>query len=81
MLNKALQGDAKALTALIALVRSVGMTAETPEPSRTEPVTAHDGDIIADFLRRQGVSTENAATSELAAENPQNIPPGKGTKP
>ena len=33
IVNKALQGDAKAQTALIALLRSLGMTAEVPEPT------------------------------------------------
>ena len=61
MVNKALQGDVKTQTALFALFRSLGMTGEMPEPTSTEPVTAHDGEIIADFLRRHGASTDNAA--------------------
>jgi hypothetical protein len=82
MVNKALQGDAKAQTALIQLIRSVGMTEEMPEPTSTEPVTAHDGEIIADFLRRHGASMNNAAASdENATDNRENTPPGKGTKP
>ena len=79
MVNKALQGDAKALTALIQLIRSVGMTEEMPEPTSTEPVTAHDGEIIADFLRRHGTSTNNAAAAdENAIDNRQSTHPGKG---
>jgi hypothetical protein len=82
ILNKALQGDAKAQTALIQLIRSVGMTEEMPEPTSTEPVTAHDDEIIADFLRRHGASMNNAAASdENATDNRENTPPGKGTKP
>jgi hypothetical protein len=80
ILNKALQGDAKAQTMLIALLRSIGMTAETPEPTSAEPVTTHDADIIADFLRRQGASTENTAAPEHAVDDPQNTPLGKGSK-
>ena len=81
ILNKALQGHSKAQTMLIALLRSIGMTAETPKPTATEPITAHDVDIIADFFRRQGPSMENAAAPEHAVNNRQNSPPGKGTKP
>jgi hypothetical protein len=82
MVNKALQGDAKALTALIQLIRSLGMTEEIPEPTSTEPVTAHDDEIIADFLRRHGASTNNtAASDENAPNNRQSTPPGKETKP
>ena len=53
MLNKALQGDVKTQIALFGLLRSFGMIGEEPEPTATEPVTAHDDEIIADFLRRQ----------------------------
>ncbi len=52
ILNKSLHGDTKTLTAFISLLRSLGMTGEMPEPTSTEPVTDHDADIIADFLRR-----------------------------
>ena len=81
IVNKALQGDAKAQTMLIALLRSVGMTAEAPEPTSTEPVTAHDADVIADFLLRQEPSTGNTTASEHAVDNPKNIGPDKGAKP
>ena len=56
ILDKALQGDAKAQSSMITLMRSVGMTAEPAEPSATEPVTDHDEEIIADFLRRHQLS-------------------------
>ena len=81
MLNKSLKGDAKALTTWITLLRSVGLTAELPEPANSEPVTAHDEDIIAEFLSRQQASTENAAVPEHAIDNQQNIPPDQGRKP
>jgi hypothetical protein len=81
MLNKALKGDAKTQTVVIGLLRSVGITAEPPEPASAESVTANDADIIADFFRRQGASTQNAAAPEDAADNRQNTAPKKGTKP
>ena len=81
MVNKALQGDAKALTALIQLIRSAGMTEEMPEPTSTEPVTAYDDEIIADFFRRHGPSTENPAAPEDTTDNRQSTPPDKETKP
>ena len=81
MLNKAVKGDPKAQTTVVALLRSVGMTAETPQPASTEPVTADDADIIADFLRRRGASMESAAAPEAALDNRQNTAPKEGTKP
>ncbi len=79
--NKALHGDAKALTALIALLRSVGLTAEMPEPTGTEPVTTHDDDIIADFLRRRGTPDDNSAAPESTTDNEQTTSTKKGAKP
>jgi hypothetical protein len=66
MLNKALQGDVKTQIALFGLLRSFGMIGEEPEPTSTEPVTAHDGEIIADFLRRNSVA--NGSTTSIRAE-------------
>ncbi len=79
MVNKALQGDVKAQASVLALLRSVGMTAEVPEPSSTEPVTAHDPDIIADFLRRHGTSTENVTGA--GREDQESASRRKETKP
>jgi hypothetical protein len=81
MLNKSLKGDAKAQTTWITLLRSVGLTAELPEPTNSEPVTAHDEDIIAEFLSRQQASTENAAAPQRAIDNQKNIPTDEGRKP
>ncbi len=78
--NKAMQGDAKTQSVLIQLMRSVGMIQDVPEPTSTEPVTAHDADIIADFLRRHGASTENVTAPENAVGDRQSSPPGKETK-
>jgi hypothetical protein len=77
MLNKALRGDAKVLTSLIALLRAVGITAERPEPSFTEPVTVDDADIIDDFLHRQQALRENAAP-DVKVDNRPNPPSDKG---
>jgi hypothetical protein len=78
ILNKALQGDAKAWTALIQLIRSVGITDEIPEPAGNEPVTACDQEIIADFLRRHGASTHSAPENEF--EEKPTIPRKMRTK-
>ncbi len=68
--NRAVKTDAKALTALIALLRLSRIAAES-EPIMTEPVTAHDDEILADFLRRQRASIENA-DGPASIENPLN---------
>ncbi len=81
MVNKALQGDVKTQIALFGLLRSFGMIGEEPEPTSTEPVTAHDGEIIADFLRRNSASTEDSAAPENEIDNRQNTPPSKEKKP
>ena len=81
MLNKALQGDVKTQIALFGLLRSLGMIGEEPEPTSTEPVTAHDDEIIADFLRRNRTSTENSAAPENEIGNRHNTHPSKETKP
>lgn len=81
MVNKALQGDVKTQAALFQLIRSVGMTEEMPEPTTTKPVTAHDDEIIADFLRRNTASTEDLAAPENDIDNRQNTPLRKEMKP
>ena len=82
MVNKALRGDAKAQTALIQLIRSVGMIEEMPDLTSIEPVTAHDGEIIADYLRRHPTSTNNdPAFYQSATKRSQSTPPAKGKKP
>lgn len=81
MLNKALQGDAKAQTAFMHLIRSVGMTEEMPTPTSSEPITVHDGEIIADFLRRHGVLDANAVAPDITIENRNSPPSSKGPKP
>ena len=80
VVNKALHGDVKMLPPLISLLRSVGLINEVTEPTSTEPVTANDSEIIADFLRRHGTSTENVTSPENETNNGQNTPPRKETK-
>ena len=79
MLNKALQGDVKTQIALFGLLRSFGMIGEEPEPTATEPVTAHDDEIIADFLRRNRASTEEFCGARERRST--STPPSKETKP
>ena len=57
------------------------MTEEMPEPTTTKPVTAHDDEIIADFLRRNTASTEDLAAPENDIDNRQNTPLRKEMKP
>ena len=54
-LNKALKGDAKAITAFIQLARSVGLMDEEPEVSSTESISAEDEAILAGHLERLGL--------------------------
>ena len=53
VVNKAVQGDAKAQAVLLQICKALGMTAETPELANSKPVTNYDEDIINNFLRRQ----------------------------
>jgi hypothetical protein len=54
MVNGALKGDAKAQAALMAIMRSLGMTDEPPPATKAEPFTADDQSLIADYFRRHG---------------------------
>jgi hypothetical protein len=51
-------------TKFIGLLRSVGLTSEMPEPSNAEPLTHHDEELIADFLRRHERSTEGTLADD-----------------
>ena len=64
MTNGALKGDAKAVAALMSLLRSLGMTDEAPQVSDTEPFTNNDEALVADFLRRRGVASASPSGSE-----------------
>jgi hypothetical protein len=57
MVTAAAKGNSKAQALLIGLLRSPGVTGETPEAPNYESVTSNDDAVIADYLRRQ-VATE-----------------------
>jgi hypothetical protein len=69
--NRALKGDAKALAALISMMRSVGMIGEVLEVADAQPFTADDDALIADFLRRQ---TPQSPQTEVTDCNGQAVP-------
>jgi hypothetical protein len=69
IVHKAIQGDPKAQVNLINLMRSVGLAAEPPAPSNREPVTTHDTDIVADFLRRHMPTADDATSSDDPTDN------------
>ena len=69
MISAALKGDAKAQTALIAVMRSLGMTGEPPATNDQKPFTADDEGLIADFLRRRGSEGQSPTESEGKEDN------------
>ena len=71
MVNGALRGDPKAQAALIAMMRSLGMTGEPPPATKAEPFTADDQSLIADYLRRHG-STLQQPTDIDGKDDPAN---------
>jgi hypothetical protein len=71
MVNAALKGDAKAQTSLIAMMRSLGMTGEPPQPANLEPFTTDDQSLIADYFRRHG-STLQQPTDIDGKDDPVN---------
>jgi hypothetical protein len=78
----ALKGDPKALTSLITLLRSIGMTAEAPAAIPREPFTSDDEAVIADFLERGGNHAEPTQPPE-STERPEagkTEPPSKQSK-
>jgi Family of unknown function (DUF5681) len=76
MVNAALRGDAKAQTALIAMMRSLGMTGEPPPATNPEPFTADDQSLIADYFRRHG-STLQLATDIDGKATPADATPSE----
>src|SRR5262245_50508640 len=64
MITSALKADAKAQSALFAVMRSLGMTGEPPPANDQKPFTADDESLIADFLRRQGSEAQPPAERE-----------------
>jgi hypothetical protein len=69
LISAALKGDAKAQTALIAVMRSLGMTGEPPATTDQKPFTADDESLIADFLRRRESEVQPPTESEGKEEN------------
>jgi Family of unknown function (DUF5681) len=63
MVNAALRGDAKAQAALIAMMRSLGMTGEPPPATNLEPFTGDDQSLIADYLRRNASTLQQLPDS------------------
>lgn len=64
MVNTAVAGNAKAQANLINLLRTLGLTAEPPETTHEEPLTANDEGLIADFLERNRNKPESTELSE-----------------
>jgi Family of unknown function (DUF5681) len=82
LVNDAVSGNAKALTNLIALMRSHDLIGQPQDEADFQPFTADDEAIIADLLRRlenreestqPAGSTENSDTQEAKS-------PGKESK-
>jgi Family of unknown function (DUF5681) len=65
LVNDAVSGNAKAMTNLIALMRSQDMMGQPEEEAELQPLTADDETIIADLLRR----LENREESTQPAEH------------
>jgi hypothetical protein len=80
LVDGAIKRDPKATANLLRLLQSLGILAEAPEPTGTKPITDNDAEIIADFLRRHGATTETASSSENAAESLKVTPSGKEPK-
>jgi Family of unknown function (DUF5681) len=71
MVSGALKGNAKAQASLITVMRSVGMIAEAPEATNSQPFTANDDAVLADFLRRQAPQSQQ---TEATDGNEQSAP-------
>jgi hypothetical protein len=83
MVTSALKGDAKAQGALIAVMRSLGMTGEPPPSTDQKPFTADDESLIADFLRRRGAEIQPTASEgkeDNKAEAKDAFPSNRSTK-
>ena len=63
VLHRALQGDAKVIPHLIALIRLAGLAGGEPEAEGATPIRSEDEALIRDFLRRFGGGSSEAADS------------------
>lgn len=82
MVNDAVSGNAKALTNLIALMRSHDLIGQPQDEADLQPFTADDEAIIADLLRRlenQEESTQPAGSTENS-DTEEAKSPGKESK-
>jgi Family of unknown function (DUF5681) len=80
MVNGALKGNSKDLAAFITLIRSLGLTDETPEAPKSEPVTADDEAVIADYFQRQSAASEQPDSPLEDGDPTDTTPPDKGAK-
>jgi Family of unknown function (DUF5681) len=78
MVTAAAKGNSKAQALLIGLLRSLGMTGETPEAPNYESVTSNDDAVIADYLRRQ-LATEATDGNQQSAPI-ETTPPSRKTE-
>jgi len=52
LVNSALKGDPRSVTAFVALLRPLGLVTDQAEPDAKSPLTADDEALLSDFLRR-----------------------------
>ena len=57
-LNKALQGDFKAVAAFIQFARCAGLMDKKVEPSSTESISADDEAIVAGYFESHGLTPQ-----------------------
>jgi hypothetical protein len=67
VLTRALQGEAKVIPHLIALIRMAGLVGDEPETAGATPIGTEDEALIRDFLRRFGGGLAEAS------EDPEDI--------
>src|SRR5262245_15233425 len=81
MVNAALKGDAKALTAFITILRALGMTGEPPASTKHESFTADDQSLLEDFVRRRGSEIRQPGESESNQQPGEPAPSDGSAKP
>jgi hypothetical protein len=79
MVNGSVKGDPKAQASLLAWLRLYGMTDEAPEANPSEPLTANDEALVADYLRRHGLASAPTETPQgSGATSAGTTPPDTG---
>jgi len=69
--NSALKGDAKALSALIVLMRACGLIEPAPPPSSVdEPITDQDLGLVQEYVARLGISAVQDEAAGQAGQTP-----------